>query len=241
MKQKLKFLLAYCRGISDSLETTILFDRRYIEDWDKEFETSEGKYVKFTKTFEDILIEICKIYLEQIINWLDWDIDEYWNLRIKIYPNEFVSETNPKNKGKIVFTASHKQELNTEFDYAFDYDNVSDNVKNYIDFLYSEFSDTTKFEYDGYARWGDTDRYNFNVDGYRREITREIDETIWQIANELLTKKLGWYWYDRPGANFSIVIWGDDILIDGHIKEEEYEDSGVNLEVTLDNIEESED
>jgi hypothetical protein len=57
MKQKLKFLLAYCRGISDSLETTILFDRRYIEDWDKEFETSEGKYVKFTKTFDDILID----------------------------------------------------------------------------------------------------------------------------------------------------------------------------------------
>ena len=72
-------------------------------------------------------------------------------------------------------------------------------------------------------------------------MTREIDETIWQIANELLTKKLGRYWYDGPGADFSIVIWGDDILIDGYTKEEEYEDSGVNLEVTLDNIEESED
>ena len=242
MKQKLKFLLAYCRGISDSLETTILFDRHYIEDWDEKFQTAEGKYVKFTKTFQDILIEICENYSSEIIRWLDWDIDEYWNLIIKIYPNEIVSETNPNIKGKIVFTAFHKQESLTEFEYTFNYDKVDNNdVKNSIDFLYSEFPDTAKFQYEGYGRYSDGEIYNFYVDGHSKKITSDIDNSLWTIANQLLKKKLGTWWNDGPGADFSVTIWGDDIFIDGFWKEQDFQDSGVNLKVTLDNIEEFED
>lgn len=240
MKQKLKFLLAYCRGISDSLETDILFDRRYIEDWDGKFQTSSDKPIRFTKMFQDILIEIYENYSSEIIDWLDWDYDEYWSLYIKIYPNAYVS-TNPNIKGKIVFTASYKQEQKTEFEYTFSYDKVDDEIKNSVDFLYSEFPDTAKFDYYGYGRWSDGEVYNFEVDGELKKITSEIDEALWTVGNSLLKKKFDQWWNDGPGADFSVTIWGDDIFIDGTFKEEEYEDSGEELEITLDNIEEFED
>ncbi len=82
--------------------------------------------------------------------------------------------------------------------------------------------------------------YNFYVDGNSKKITSDIDNSLWTIANQLLKKKLGTWWNDGPGANFSVTIWGDDIFIDGFWKEHEYQDSGVNLKVTLNNIEEFE-
>jgi len=55
MKNKLKILFAYFRGVSDNVETTILLDRSNIEDWDRRFRLSEGGQIPLTTSIENII------------------------------------------------------------------------------------------------------------------------------------------------------------------------------------------
>ncbi len=51
-----------------------------------------------------------------------------------------------------------------------------------------------------------------------------------------MTEMDGRWWNDEAGANFSITIWGDDIFVRGNTFIQEYEDTGMKIKVTPDNV-----
>ena len=231
MKNKLKILFAYFRRVSDNVETTILLDRSNVEDWDGKFRPSEGGQIPLTTSIENIIYELVQIYYDEIRGYLDFDIDEYWYLQINIYPKEKT----------LVFTASHKEETSTPFRIDYEYTDLDEERQGNIDFLYSEFPDTAKIEFQGYGRWSDGDIYELYVDGKQKKITSDYDDVLWNIANYFMTEMDGRWWNAEAGANFSITIWGDDIFVRGNTFIQEYEDTGMKIKVTPDNVEENDE
>ena len=229
MKNKLKILFAYFRGASDNVETTILLDRSNVEDWDGKFRPSEGGQIPLTTSIENIIYELVQIYYDEIRGYLDFDIDEYWYLYIDINPKEKI----------LTFTASCKEETEDSFRKDYEYTDLDEERQGKIDYLYSEFPDTAKIQFDGYGRWGDGEIYEFYVDGKQKKITSDYDDALWNIANYFMTKLNGSWWNDEAGANFSITIWGDDIFVRGNTFIQEYEDTGMRIKVTPDNVEEN--
>lgn len=226
MKNKLKILFAYFRGVSDNVETTILLDRSNVEDWDSKFRPSEGGQIHSTTSIENIIYELIQIYYDEIRGYLDFDIDEYWYLQINIYPKEKT----------LVFTASCKEETSTPFRKDYEYTDLDEERQGNIDYLYSEFPDTAKIEYEGYGRWSDGYIYDFYVDGKQKKITSDYDDVLWNIANYFMTKMDGRWWNAEAGADFSITIWGDDIFVRGNTFTQEYQDTGMKIKVTPDNV-----
>lgn len=226
MKNKLKILFAYFRGVSDNVETTILLDRSNIEDWDRRFRLSEGGQIPLTTSIENIIYELFEIYYDEIRGYLDFDIDEYWYLQINIYPKEKT----------LVFTASCKEETSNPFRIDYEYTSLDEERQGNIDFLYSEFPDTAKIEYEGYGRWSDGDIYELYVDGRKVKITSDYDDVLWNIANYFMTEMDGRWWNQEAGADFSITIWGGDIFVRGNTFIQEYEDTGMKIKVTPDNV-----
>lgn len=226
MKNKLKILFAYFRGISDHVETTILLDTSNVEDWDGKFITTEHKHITLVGSIENIIYELIQIYYDEIRGYLDFDIDEYWYLQIDIYPKEKT----------LVFTASHKEETSTPFRIDYEYTDLDTERQGNIDFLYSEFPDTAKIEFQGYGRWSDGEVYEFYVDGRQVKITSDYDDVLWGIANYIMTEMDGRWWNQEAGADFSITIWGDDIFVRGKTYIQEYEDTGMKIKVTPDNV-----
>ena len=231
MKNKLKILFAYFRGASDNVETTILLDRSNVEDWDGKFRPSEGGQIPLTTSIENIIYELVQIYYDEIRGYLDFDIDEYWYLYIDINPKEKI----------LTFTASGKEETEDPFRKDYEYTDLDEERQGNIDYLYSEFADTAKIQFDGYGRYGDGQIYEFYVDGKQKKITSDYDDALWNIANYFMTKLNGSWWNDEAGANFSITIWGDDIFVRGNTFIQEYEDTGMRIKVTPDNVEENDE
>lgn len=226
MKQKLKILFAQFRGVSQSLETTILLDRYRIEDWDKRFVTNTGNYFSMTVSIENILEELIELYYPIIVEYLDFDIDEYWYLEINIFPE----------KKTLIFTASCKKEEYIPFSRDYEYIQLDDERKIIVDTLYSEFSDNTKIEFQGYGRYSDGEIFNIEVNNRPITKTYELDETLWSLVNYFMTKIDGTWWNDGPGTNYNITIWGDDIFVKGHTITEEFNDTGMVIRVTPDNL-----
>lgn len=231
MKNKLKILFAYFRGASDNVETTILLDRSNVEDWDGKFRPSEGGQIPLTTSIENIIYELVQIYYDEIRGYLDFDIDEYWYLQINIYPKEKI----------LTFTASCKEETEDSFRKDYEYTDLDEERQGKIDYLYSEFPDTAKIQFDGYGRWSDGEIYEFYVDRKQTKITSDYDDVLWNIANYFMTKLNGSWWNDEAGANFSITIWGDDIFVRGNTFTQEYQDTGMRIKVTPDNVEENDE
>ena len=226
MKNKLKILFAYFRSISQSVQTTILLDRDAIEQWDGKFSTSEGNYVSTTSSIEKIIEELIEIYYHTIRGYLNFDQDEYWHLEINVFPN----------KKTLIFTASCKEEQEIRFTRDYEYTQLDEERQGLVDYLYSEFSDNAKIEFEGYGRWDDGSVYEFYVDGKPKKNTEDYDDTLWNIANYFMTKINGNWWNDGPGASYDITIWGDDIFVRGLKYEQEYEDTGMRIEITPDNV-----
>ena len=231
MKNKLKILFAYFRGISQSVQTSILLDRHIIEEWDGKFSTSEGNYVSTTSSIEKIIEDLIEIYYSDFRSYLDFDIDEYWYLYIDIDPKEKI----------LTFTASGKEETQDSFRKDYEYTDLDEERQGNIDYLYSEFPDTAKIQFDGYGRYSDGQIYEFYVDGKQKKITSDYDDALWNIANYFMTKLNGRWWNDEGGADFSITIWGDDIFVRGNTFTQEYQDTGMRIKVTPDNVEENDE
>lgn len=229
MKNKLRLLFGVLRGFGyEKLETLIIMDRDNIEDWRGKFSVGGVNDFNIPSFIEKILKELIDSLWYEFRKYIDLDIDEYWTLYIDIYPKE----------NRLVFSGTHKEETMDDFQRTFTYSELKKETQEGIDYLYSEYSDTAKFDFEMYGRWGDGDVYKFEVDGRITKITGKLDDVLWSIGNGLISKITGSrYWNDDAGADLDCRIWGDDIITSGAIKKHEYVDSGINLEITPDNVE----
>lgn len=230
MKQKLKLLFAFLRGLKAHLvDTSITFDRLYIEDWDDKFDVTneqrQTKRMKLPPNLQRFIEELIKNHMDDFYEYLDLDWDDYWNLYINIYPFE----------NRIVFTSSHKVEERESFNKVFNYGDLSQKNKETILQFYENNEDLAKIEYEFVGEWDDGKIYSLEFDGILRRINNQMDEDLWMIVNELMKTITGNnYWNTDAGAEGHVTIWGDSIFFEGVTKDQEYESTDMEFEINLD-------
>jgi hypothetical protein len=227
MKNKLKILFAYLRNISEALTTTILLDRAYIEDWDRKFRTPEGGVIQITDSIEKILEELIDLYWSEISYYLNFDIDEYWYLEIDIKPNEKT----------LIFSASCKEEKAKGYKKQYDFKDLNKKNKDFINNIYEENEDLSKFEIQFTGRWDDGEINRVYFDGRKHNFDDDVG--YWELVGELMYKAEGtYYWNERNGAEGDLTVWGSVMFLDYTTYDEEYEDTGMRIEITIDNVKE---
>jgi hypothetical protein len=217
MKNKLKMLFAYFRAFNDkNIFTHITLDRDYIEDWGETF-TINGKRVQPAGSITKIIEELIKLYYDEFYRYNDYDVDEYWYLEIHIKPFE----------NKLIFTSECKVEKATRNRKQYDFKDLTSKNKDFINKVYEENEGLTKFEIQFSGRWddGEIHRVYFDVE-------------FWELINDLMVQSEDRWWNERNGAEGDLVVW-DSVMFLDYIKfDEEYEDTGMRIEVTPDNVKE---
>ena len=147
MKQKLKLLFAFLRGLKGHLvDTSIVFAGTYIEDWNMFDVTNEQRHTKRMQlplNFEKFIEELIKNHMDDFYEFLNLDFDEYWYLYINIYPFE----------NRIVFTSSHKIENRQSFNKIFTYRDLSKKNKETVLKFYEDDEDLAKIDFEFLGRW----------------------------------------------------------------------------------------
>ena len=230
MKQKLKLLFAFLRGLKGHLvDTSITFDRLHIEDWDDKFDVTneqrQTKRMKLPPNLQRFIEELIKNHMDDFYEYLDLTWDDYWYLYINIYPFE----------NRIVFTSSHKTETRESFNKIFNYGDLSQKNKETILQFYEDDEDLAKIEYEFVGRWDDGQVYSLELDGILTRIDNQMDENLWMIVNELMKTITGNnYWNTDAGAEGYVTIWGDTIFFKGVTKDQDYESTDMEFEINLD-------
>jgi len=233
MKQRLKLFFAFLRGLKGHfVDTSIVMDRKQIEDWDGKFDvTDEKKHTKrrpLPSHFEKFIDDLIKNHMDDFYGYLNLDFDDYWYLDINIYPFE----------NKIIFISSHKVEERESFNKIFNYGDLSQKNKETILQFYEDDEDLVKIEYEFVGRWDDGQIYGLELDGTLTRISNQMDEDLWMIVNELMKKITGNnYWNTDAGAEGHVTIWGDSIFIKGVTKDQDYESTDMEFEINLDTYE----
>jgi len=233
MKQKLKLLFAFLRGLKAHLvDTSITFDRLYIEDWDDKFDVTneqrQTKRMKLPPNLQRFIEELIKNHMDDFYEYLDLSWDDYWYLYINIYPFE----------NRIVFTSSHKVEERESFNKIFNYGDLHQKNKETILKFYEDDEDLAKIEYEFVGRWDDGQIYSLELDGILTRIDNQTDEDLWMIVNELMKTTTGnTYWNTDAGAEGHVTIWGDTIFFKGVTKDQDYESTDMEFEINLDTYE----
>lgn len=232
MKQRLKLFFAFLRGLKAHLvDTSITFDRTYVEDWHRFDFTDDKGHTKrraLPSHFEKFLEELIENHMDDFYEYIDLDWDDNWYLYVNIYPFE----------NKIVFTSQHKVEERELFNKIFNYGDLSDKNKATILEFYEEDEDLTKIEYEFVGRWDDGQIYGLELDGTLTRISNQMDEDLWMIVNELMKKITGNnYWNSDAGAEGHVTIWGDSIFIKGVTKDQDYESTDMEFEINLNTYE----
>ena len=233
MKQRLKLLFAFLRGLKGHLvDTSIVFDRLYIEDWDDKFDVTneqrQTKRMKLPPNLQRFIEELIKNHMDDFYEYLDLTWDDYWYLYINIYPFE----------NKIVFTSSHKTETRESFNKIFNYGDLSQKNKETILQFYEDDEDLAKIEYEFFGRWDDGQIWGLELDGILTRMDNQMEENLWMIVNELMKTITGNnYWNTDAGAEGHVTIWGDTIFFKGVTKDQDYESTEMEFEINLDTYE----
>jgi hypothetical protein len=227
MKNKLKMLFAYFRAFKDkNIFTHLTLDRDYIEDWGETFTINDKRATpagSITKIIEDLI----KLYYDEFYRYNDYDVDEYWYLEIHIKPFE----------NKLIFTSECKVEKKTRNKKQYDFKDLNQESKDFINKIYEENEGLTKFEIEFTGRWDDGEIDLVYFDNRRHYF--DDDDGFWGLVVDLMHKAEGGpYWNEGPGASGDLVVW-DSVMFLDYIKfDEEYEDTGMRIEVTPDNVKE---
>jgi hypothetical protein len=228
MKNKLKMLFAYFRALKDkNVHTHITFDRSHIEDWDEKFQVN-NKRIKPTGSIIKIIEELIELYYDDFLRYNDYSVDEYWYLEIHIKPFE----------NKLIFTSECKVEKTTRNKKQYDFKDLRQENKDFINKVYEENEGLTKFEIEFTGRWDDGEIDSVYFDN-RRHNFDDDDDGFWGLVVDLMHKAEGGpYWNEGPGAEGDLVVWDSVMFLDYVKYEEEYEDTGMRIEVTPDNVKE---
>jgi hypothetical protein len=226
MKNKLKMLFAYFRGLKDkNVHTHLSLDREDIEDWDRKFYVN-GKYITPAGSIIKIIEELIELYYDEFYRYNDYDIDTYWYLEIHIYPFE----------NRLVFTSECKVEKATRNKKRYDFKDLTQENKNFVNKVYEENEGLTKFQIEFTGRWDDGEIHRVYFDNRRHNF--DDDDGFWGLVVDLMLTAEGRWWNEGPGAEGDLVVWDSVMFLDYVKYEEEYEDTGMNIEVTPDNVKE---
>jgi hypothetical protein len=227
MKNKLKMLFAYFRALKDkNIYTHLSLDRDRIEDWGEKFQVN-NKYITPAGSIIKIIEELIELYYYDFIRYNDYSVDDYWYLEIHIRPFD----------NTLFFTSECKVEKERRNKKQYDFKDLKQENKDFINKIYEENEDLTKFEIQFTGRWDDGNINRVYFDNRRHNF--DDDDGFWGLVVDLMHKAEGGpYWNEGPGAEGDLVVWDSVMFLDYIKYEEEYEDTGMSIEVTPDNVKE---
>jgi hypothetical protein len=227
MKNKLKMLFAYFRALKDkNVHTHLALDREDIEDWSRKFYVN-GKYITPAGSIIKIIEELIELYYDEFDRYNDYDIDTYWYLEINIYPFE----------NRLVFTSECKVEKAKRNKEQYDFIDLTQENKNFVNKIYDENEGLTKFKIEFTGRWDDGEINRVYFDNKRHHF--DDDDGFWGLVVDLMHKAEGGpYWNEGPGAEGDLLVWDSVMFLDYTSFYEEYEDTGMRIGVTPDNVKE---
>jgi hypothetical protein len=241
MKERLKILFGLLRPFKeDRFDTYIDFIYDDIEQWDETFYSSKRQRdVTIPKIIVDTLEKIVKKMIPRFHRYNDYDIDDYWMLKVKIYPNE----------NRINFTSECK--FLSEQPYQYDIDLSSPKDKSWKpgdkrtlpqqildeinDVFYSEMPEETEsVEYTFDAKWGEIYIRDFEEDG----LSSSTRLGPWQqLLDKIMKELIDRYWSEEGGMAGTITIEKDKrILIDCEFRNEDYEYTDMDINITPDSF-----
>jgi hypothetical protein len=230
MKNKLKMLFAYFKGLrAKNVFTHLWVEDDEIFDWDMKYQIDgEGlsKTIAPAGFINDILNELVELYMDDFQQYNDYEFDTAWNLEVNIKPFE----------NTLYFTSECKQEQSARYRKQYDFKDLSPKNKDFINKVYEENEGLTKFEIQFSGRWDDGEINRVYFDGRRHDFDDDVE--FWELVTELMNKSEGRRWNERNGAEGDLVVWDSVMFLDYTKFDEEYEDTGMNIEVDLDNVKE---
>lgn len=240
MRDRLKIFFGLLRPFKESKITTYL-DLVYddIEQWDEKFyfETTR-KETELPSIITSTLEKIIKEMMPEFHKYNNYDLDDYWTLNVRIFPNEnrinFQSEckfgsTDPYEYN-IDLTSS--EEMSRTGDKKTLPQNLVDDIEKVFDYEMPEEVESVGFTFD--ASWGEIYLRDFEIDGYR-------DQTRlgpWQtLLDKIMSYLVNRWWSEEVGMEGEITIErGKSIKIDCEFRSEEYELTDMNINITPDDF-----
>jgi len=240
MKNKLRILLAYFRGLGfNRYNTYINYDYDYVNEWERYFEDNRGNQYSLPKSLEEIFFELINYKMKDFHKSNEYDFDEYWTLIVNVYPNE----------NRINFQSECK--FQTKEDYTYDIDLTSSNEmsrtgdkKTLSQSLLDQIEKVFNSEVDE-----EDERVEFDFQGSYDEIYIvdhiEVDGQLYNVRKEpwsnlldgIMRELIDRWWADGPGISGKIeFIRNNSIKIECTFKSEDYDYTDMNINVTPENI-----
>jgi hypothetical protein len=241
MKQKVRILLAYFRGLGvDRANTYINIIYNSIEDWNYIFEDNKGNEFKPPKSIIDIIEDLMSYKMKEFHKYNEYEYNDYWTLFINIYPK----------KNIINFQSECEIQIESAYPYNFDLTSSKESSKNNDKkTLPQEILDKIDKTFDSEMP-EETEIVSFSFDGIHNEI---YVNDIYVDKVESWTRKEPWskllddvmrfvidrWWSDGPGVHGTIKFIKDkNLIIDCTFRSLDYEMTDMNINVTPDNFEE---
>lgn len=230
MNNKLKMLFSYFRGLkTKTLDTDIIFDVNTLEEWDEKFYYNKNDGQRAVIKPPDVIIsvfnDIIKTIRPEFNKYNYYEFSELWHLNIDIYPFE----------NKMVFTSDcnvEKEKKLKSVTYVEDI-NFTPKSKNYLNEIFDE-GIIKKLEIEFYGRWDDGQVKSVLVNDINTRLDGEDEEKYWNIVNDVMIDLQGRWWNGENGVSGEIIIYSNDkVVIDCIEYYEEYENTDMNIEITL--------
>lgn len=241
MKQKVRILLAYFRGLGvDRINTYIDFDYNSINDWNETFEDLRGNEIKPPNSIIQVMTDLINYKMKEFHKYNDYEWDEYWTLFINIYPKEnrinFQSECRIQSEEayKFEYNLESSEEMSRSGDEPTLPQNILDEVNKIFNKEIYEEENEVIFDFDGSYDEITVDS-TFEIDGdYQRKRT---DSWV-----NLLDKIMRWavdrWWNEGPGNSGTVkIVRNESLVISGVFKSQDYEMTDMNINVTPDSFE----
>lgn len=233
MKQKVRILLAYFRGMGvDRINTFINFMYNRIEDWEETFEDNKGNVFTPTKSIIDIIKDLIRYKIKDFHNENEYNYDEYWTLFINIYPNE----------NRINFSSECRFEDETEYEYDIDLTLSDDNnrlpqqILDKIDKTFEsevdEEDEMVSYTFD--ASHDEIYLNNFHVESIKYDARLQPWSDLLDI---IMRKLLDRWWSSEAGTYGKIeIIKNKNLTIDCSFRSQDYEMTKMDINVTPNNF-----
>lgn len=227
----------YFRGFRVPLvETDINYGYSRIEDWNMEFDLITKEKILYNSIeppilITDILENICDSLIDKFHSYNDYDEDDWWSLHVSIYP--FENRINFKSECK--FRKENLEELQVEFS------DLPEDIQNKIIEIEEE-NDLTKLSFDFNGRYGEANITFLEYENKTIPLTHDLETLFYGVVNHFMTKNYGIPWDENDGGiRGSVVIWGDDIFIYANVGLLEWENTNMDINITLENIKDYEE
>lgn len=240
MKQKVRILLAYFRGLGvDRLNTYIDFEYNSINDWNETFEDLRGDEVKPPSSIIQIIEDLIDYKMKEFHKYNNYEWDEYWTLFINIYPKEnrinFQSEcrTQSEEAYKFEYNLESSEEMSRSGDEPTLPQNILDEINKTLEIEIDDEDTLVTFYFDG--SYDEIYVEDVRVDNDRYEVRKHpwVD-----LLDRIMRFAVDRWWNEGPGNSGTVkIVRNESLVINGVFKSQDYEMTDMNINVTPDSFE----